>query len=77
MMQKIFSQNLATSSHEEFYPLEFDENVKKIDFLNHLSAKLDTAQHRISIGKNVAEDGLPISCCCWNDNFGVQTATLA
>ena len=30
--------------------------------------KLDTAQHWPSIGKNVADDWLPISCRCWNDN---------
>ena len=38
------------------------------------SLKLDTTQHWASIGKNVAEDRLPISCCCWNDNPGMHLA---
>ena len=36
------------------------------------SAKLDTAQHWSSIGKNVPEDRWPILCRCWNDNSGMQ-----
>ena len=38
------------------------------------SAKLDTAQHWLSVGKNVAEDRLPISCRCQNDNTGLYLA---
>ena len=41
------------------------------------SAKLYTAQHWSSIGKNVAEDRLPISCRCWNDNSGMHLAANA
>ena len=35
-------------------------------------AKLDTAQHWPSIGKDVAEDRLPISCRCWNNNSSMH-----
>ena len=38
------------------------------------SANLDTAQYWPSICKNVAEDRLPISCRCWNDNSGMHLA---
>ena len=38
------------------------------------SAKLYTGQHWPSIGKNVTEDRLPISCRCWNDNSGMYLA---
>ena len=38
------------------------------------SAKLDTAQDWPSIGNIFAEDRLPISCRCWNDNSGRHLA---
>ena len=38
---------------------------------NFPSVKLDTAQHWLSIGKNVAKDRLPI---CSNDNSGMHLA---
>ena len=41
------------------------------------SAKLDTAQHWPSIGKNFSEDRLPISCHYWNDNFGMHLAATS
>ena len=42
--------------------------------MTFLSAKSDMAQHWLSIGKSVAEDRLPISCRCWNDNSGMHLA---
>ena len=36
--------------------------------------KLDTTQDWAKIDKNVAEDRLPVSCRCWNDNSGMHLA---
>ena len=48
--------------------LENIKNLGKMKMEWYPSAKLDTVQHWPSIGKNVAEDRLPILRRCWNDN---------
>ena len=48
------------------------DSIQKMYYYEDPSAKLDTAQHWPSIGKNVAQDRLLISCPCWNDNSGMH-----